>query len=348
MARSSSLFDRFGREAAPSWVPVVRECVDYVPVIEAPDGFGAGLLCSADGLVLTNAHVAGHDDLNVVFKDHTRVNALPVYEHSSLDLTLVRAAVQTRGYFDLPNRLAAEYEAGQEVLAIGHPRGHTHTASRGIISHDHRLMRDQAFVQTDVAINPGNSGGPLLDVQGHLVGINTETVADSQGLSLAIPVDAVFAFWNDFVYEQGRLGTRIATETEIRSRTLPREPGEIVQAAASLADVATEQAEGGRDGSYWATTRTGHVYHAYADRSYFMLTHVFGKYRGNNPDLTLQLLRWQREFHYVKFEMDGSILRLGCWRDFEDLDVSEAARSMTEMERAIDHYADQLRPYIED
>ncbi|MDE0006797.1 MAG: trypsin-like peptidase domain-containing protein, partial [Gammaproteobacteria bacterium] len=269
------------------------------------------------------------------------------YEHSALDLTLVRAGVQTRGYFDLPHRVATHYEAGEEVLAIGHPRGHTHTASRGIISHERRLMRDQSYVQTDVAINPGNSGGPLLDRDGRLVGINTETVADSQGLSLAIPVDAVFAFWNDFVHGAGRLGRRLATETEVRSRIQPRTPWEVVQAAASLADVSLEKDVKGREDLHWATTRSGHVYLLAANEEYFSLTHSLGDYKGKNAALPLQLLRWQREFDYVRFSVNANTIYLGCSRDFQDLDVSEAARSMTEMEQAIDDYADKLRPHLD-
>ena len=350
MARYRPSFDRLDRSTTPSWVPVVRECVDYVPVVEAADGFGAGLLCSGDGLVLTNAHVAGHDDLTVIFKDQTRVNALPVYEHQALDLILIRAAIRTRSYFDLPNRLATHYEAGEEVLAIGHPRGHTHTASRGIISHERRLTHGRAFVQTDVAINPGNSGGPLLDPEGSLVGINTETVADSQGLSLAIPVDEVFAFWNDFIHNAGRLGRRIATETEILSRTRPRTPREVVRAAASLASVALEETpssrEEGREGWYWATTRSGSRYLIGANEDHFSLTYQLGNYRSNNPALPLQLLRWQRDFDYVRFSMDAATVSLGCQRDFKDLDVSEAARSMIEIEQAIDDYADRLQPHL--
>ena len=340
-----SLFDRFGRSAAPGWAPVVRECVEYVPVIEAIDGFGAGLLCSGDGLVLTNTHVAGNDDLTVIFKDRTRVNALPVYEHRTLDLTLVRAAIKTPRYFNLPHRVATQYEAGEEVLAIGHPRGHTHTASRGIISHERRLMRDQALVQTDVAINPGNSGGPLLDHEGRLVGINTETVADSQGLSLAIPVDAVFAFWNDFLHNGG-FGRRVATEGEIRSRTLPRTPQEVVQAAATLAGVALAEDKGHQD-QFWATTRSGHVYLVVVNETLFLLTYYLGTHRGNNPALPLQLLRWQADLDYVRFSMDAKSVRLGCARDFQDLDVSEAARSMTEMEQALS-FVDRVRPYLDD
>lgn len=336
-------FDRNGRTATPNWADVISECVDHVPVIEASGGLGAGLLCSADGLVLTNTHVAGHDDLTVVFKDGTRVNALPVYEHRTLDLTLVQAAIGHRGFFDLPARLATQYQAGEEVLAIGHPRGLTHSPSRGIISHERRLIRDHAFVQTDVAINPGNSGGPLLDPQGRLVGINTETVADSQGLSLAIPVDDVFAFWNDFVHNAGRLGRRVANATEVGSRIRPRTPSEIVKAAASLADCVLGESQ---NNEWYATTRSGRAYLVSASESFFSVTHHLGTYK--SPALPLQWLRWQARFQYIRFWMEDQRVYLGCWREFQDLDVSEAARTMTEIASALDNHADTLRQYLGD
>ena len=135
--RRRPLFGRFGQSATPSWPPVVRECVDYVPVIEGADGgFGAGLLCSENGLMLTNAHVAIHDALTVVLKDGTRVNGLPLYEHTVLDLAVVQMQTRSPSYFNLRERIAPRYEAGDEVLAIGHPHGLTHTVTRGIISQE--------------------------------------------------------------------------------------------------------------------------------------------------------------------------------------------------------------------
>jgi len=85
-----------------------------------------------------------------------------------------------------------------------------------------------------------------------------------------------------------------------------------------------------------------------ASDDFFLLTHFLGNYRSNNAALPLQLLRWQSLFNYVRFSMEASTVRLEHSRDFQDLDVSEAARSMTEMEQAIDDYADKIRPCLDD
>ena len=102
-------------------------------------------------------------------------------------------------FFDLSAAsLADGCEAGDEALAIGHPRGMTFTATAGIISESKRVLDDGVFVQTDVPINPGNSGGPLFDVVGKLIGINTQVMIDAQGLGFAIPAREVLEYWMDF------------------------------------------------------------------------------------------------------------------------------------------------------
>ena len=143
--------------------------------------------------------------------------------------------IRPPSYFKLRERIATRYEAGDEVLAIGHPRGFTHTVTRGIISQDRRFMGDQVFVQTDVAINPGNSGGPLLDPEGRLVGINTQTVSGAQGLGLAIPVDEVWGFWTDFLNHADAKGRRIDADENLPNGTRPRTPHELVKAVALVA-----------------------------------------------------------------------------------------------------------------
>ena len=348
--RRRPLFGRFGQSSVPSWPPVVRECVDYVPVIEGAEGrYGAGLLCSEHGLMLTNAHVAAHDSLTVVLKDGTRVNGLPLYEHTTLDLAIVQMQTRPPSYFKLGERIATRYEAGDEVLAIGHPHGLTHTVTRGIISQDRRFMDDQVFVQTDVAINPGNSGGPLLDPKGRLVGINTQTIRDSQGLGLAIPADEVWGFWTDFLSHADAKGRRIDADQGVANRIRARTPHELVRAAASVAEVEVVKRDETRDGRYWATTRSGHRYGVLTDERHFLLTCYMGVYRRNNPGLLLRLLRLQGDFDFVRFAVrkDNEVY-LWCSRSFEDLDLSEAALSLREMEQAIDQCGDFVRHHLDD
>src|SRR5205823_4609112 len=94
----------------------------------------------------------------------------------------------------IEHNVAPDAQAGDDVLAIGHPRGFAFTSTRGIISATRRRLPDGEYVQTDVAINPGNSGGPLLDQQGRLVGLNTRVTVDAQGLGFAIGGEEVRAY----------------------------------------------------------------------------------------------------------------------------------------------------------
>ena len=330
------------------WKPVVQECRPCVPIVQSPEHFGAGLLVSPDGLIVTNAHILeDHDLLTVSLIDDTTVNAAPVYRHPTLDLAIVKAAVYTPEYFPLPDRLAVNYEAGDDVLAIGHPRGMKFSATRGIISAGNRAVGDQVFVQTDAAINPGNSGGPLLDASGSLVGINTETLKDSQGLGLAIPVNEVFGFWTEFYYGGYRRGTAtVPTDREISSRQRPSSvPSEVIHASAELA--AVDLRSTGREGRYSARAKSGDGFSVRIDRDVFSLTHYLGRYEGTNPALPLQLLRWQDDFACVRFAIDAdNKVFLHFDRRFEDLDVSEAAQALLDMSRAVDECTARVRQYL--
>ena len=331
------------------WTQVVRECADSVPIIEAADRFGAGLICSENGLVLTNAHVAGHDALAVELKDGTRVNGLPLYEHATLDLAVVQMAIRPPSYFRLHERRATHYEAGNEVLAIGHPRGYTFSSTRGIISQSRRIRDGDVFVQTDAAINPGNSGGPLLDAKGRLVGINTTVSSDSQGIGFAIPVDEVWRFWTDFLAHADAKGRPIDDDRDLRNRAKPRTPHDLVQTAASVAEVQMHERDGRRKGRYWATTDSGRRFGVLTDERHFLLTCYMGIYRRENPDFLLQLLRLQNDFSYVRFTVRASNeVYLWCSRSSADLDLSEAALSLREMEQAIDQSAHLVRRHLDD
>lgn len=326
----------------------MQECRPCVAVIQTPEHFGAGLLVSSDGLIVTNTHILeGHDLLTVSLSDDTTVNAAPVYRHRTLDLSIVKAALHTTRYFPLADRLAVNYEAGDDVLAIGHPRGLKFSATRGIISANTQSVGDQIFVQTDAAINPGNSGGPLLDTSGLLVGINAQTFNDSDGLGFAIPVDEVFGFWTDFFYGRYRLGkAAVPTDRDIASRERPPSvPSEVIQAAAELAALDLEGDR--RDGRYWAGTASGNRFLVQIDQDVFTLTHHVGNYRGTNPALPLQLLRWQDEFACVRFRVNaGNGVSLFFDRRFEDLDVSEAAQALLDMSQAVEKCAADVQQYL--
>ncbi|SFR77462.1 serine protease Do [Mitsuaria sp. PDC51] len=158
-------------------------------------GQGSGFIVSADGVILTNAHVV-QDAQEVVVKltDRREFRAKVLGSDKSTDVAVLKIEAK-----NLPTvRLGAtrDLRVGEWVLAIGSPFGFENSVSAGVISAKGRsLGPDESrvpFLQTDVAINPGNSGGPLFNARGEVVGINSQIYSASggyQGLSFAIPVE---------------------------------------------------------------------------------------------------------------------------------------------------------------
>ena len=155
---------------------------------------GSGFIISADGYVLTNAHVvANTEEVFVRLTDRREFKAEVVGADARTDVAVLK--IDTEG---LPTVNIGDSDAlyvGDWVLAIGSPFGFEHSASQGIVSALGRSLPDGTyvpFIQTDVAVNPGNSGGPLFDLQGNVMGINSQIYSRSggyMGLSFAIPVN---------------------------------------------------------------------------------------------------------------------------------------------------------------
>lgn len=156
---------------------------------------GSGFIVSKDGYVLTNNHVvAGADEIFVRLSDRRELEAELVGADPRSDLALLKVDAGA----DLPvvrMGKSAELKTGEWVLAIGSPFGFEYSVTAGIVSAKGRSLPNESyvpFIQTDVAINPGNSGGPLFNLQGEVVGINSQIFTRSggfMGLSFAIPVD---------------------------------------------------------------------------------------------------------------------------------------------------------------
>ena len=157
-------------------------------------GQGSGFIVSADGLILTNAHVV-HDASEVLVKltDRREFVAKVLGADEKTDVAVLKIEAK-----DLPVvRIGDSHDlkVGSWVLAIGSPFGFENTVTAGVVSAKGRSLPDDSFVpfiQTDVAVNPGNSGGPLINASGEVVGINSQIFSRSggyQGLSFAIPID---------------------------------------------------------------------------------------------------------------------------------------------------------------
>jgi serine protease Do len=163
------------------------------PVPEAqPRGVGSGFVLSADGFVMTNAHVVeGAEEVFVTLADKREFKARVVGADKRSDVALVK--VEATGLTSVRIGDVSRLKVGEWVMAIGSPFGLENTVTAGIVSAKARDTGDLLpLIQTDVAINPGNSGGPLINLRGEVVGINSQIYSRSggfMGISFAIPID---------------------------------------------------------------------------------------------------------------------------------------------------------------
>jgi serine protease Do len=157
-------------------------------------GQGSGFIISADGLILTNAHVIDNaDEVTVKLNDRREYRAKVLGSDAATDVAVLKIDAS-----DLPFVAIGDPEklgVGDHVLAIGSPFGLEQSATAGIVSAKSRSLSGDGyvpFIQTDVAVNPGNSGGPLFDANGNVVGINSQIYSHTggyQGVSFAIPIN---------------------------------------------------------------------------------------------------------------------------------------------------------------
>jgi len=165
------------------------------PQREAPvRGQGSGFILSADGIILTNAHVVKDaKEVTVKLTDRREFSAKVLGSDAKTDVAVIK--IEAKNLPVLSVGSTKNLKAGEWVLAIGSPFGFENTVTAGVVSAKGRSLPDDGyvpFIQTDVAINPGNSGGPLLNTRGEVVGINSQIYSRSggyQGVSFAIPIE---------------------------------------------------------------------------------------------------------------------------------------------------------------
>jgi serine protease Do len=157
-------------------------------------GEGSGFIVRADGIIMTNAHVVNDaDEVIVKLSDRREFVAKVLGTDKRTDIAVLKIEAN-----DLPAvsfNASRPLRVGEWVLAIGSPFGFESTVTAGVISATRRSLPGDGtvpFIQTDAAVNPGNSGGPLINMQGEVIGINSQIFSSSggyQGLSFAIPMD---------------------------------------------------------------------------------------------------------------------------------------------------------------
>ena len=174
---------------------------------EQPRGVGSGFILTADGFIMTNAHVVeGADEVLVTLTDKREFKAKIIGADKRTDVAVVK--IEATGLPAVKVGDVARLKVGEWVMAIGSPFGLDNTVTAGIVSAKQRDTGDYlAFIQTDVAINPGNSGGPLINMRGEVVGINSQIYSRTgsfAGISFSIPMDEAVR-----VSEQLRISGRV-------------------------------------------------------------------------------------------------------------------------------------------
>ena len=186
-----------------------------------PRGVGSGFILSADGFIMTNAHVVdGADEVIVTLTDKRELKARIVGTDRRTDVAVVK--VEATGLPAVRIGDVNRLKVGEWVMAIGSPFGLDNTVTAGIVSAKQRDTGEYLpFIQTDVAINPGNSGGPLLNMRGEVVGINSQIYSRSggfMGISFAIPIDEAMRVAEQLRtsgrVSRGRIGVQIAPVTK--------------------------------------------------------------------------------------------------------------------------------------
>lgn len=220
-------FRRFGPQVPPqSEAPIQR-------------GQGSGFIISADGLILTNAHVVGNaSEITVKLMDRREYTAEVVGIDEQTDVAVLK--IEADGLPAVKIGDAKHLKVGEWVIAIGSPFGFENTVTSGIVSGKSRSLPDGTyvpFIQTDVAVNPGNSGGPLFNMRGEVVGINSQIFSRTggyMGLSFAIPIDVAMNVKDQLVatgsVTRGRIGVQIQEidQSLAQSFGLPNAYGALV------------------------------------------------------------------------------------------------------------------------
>ncbi|MFZ4701614.1 MAG: Do family serine endopeptidase, partial [Candidatus Methylumidiphilus sp.] len=222
---------------------------------------GSGFIISSDGYVLTNQHVVKDaDEIVVRLQDRRELVAKVVGSDKRSDIALLKIEATNLPVLNIGS--SENMKVGSWVLAIGSPFGFDHSVTAGIVSAKGRSLPSDnyvPFIQTDVAINPGNSGGPLFNMEGQVVGVNSQIYSrtgGSMGISFAIPIEVAMKVVEQLKTSghvtRGWLGVQIQDVTRelaesfgmkkpqgaLISKVLPKSPAEA--AGLQIGDIITD------------------------------------------------------------------------------------------------------------
>jgi serine protease Do len=193
------------------------------------NGMGTGVIIDRRGYIITNYHVVDEvGKIEVTLADGTTAIAKLLNYDPETDLALIKIPTH-RELPVIDMGRSDDLMRGETVIAIGNPFGYQHTVTVGIISALHRdipvngTQQYNDLIQTNADINPGNSGGPLLNVEGHVIGINVAVRVGAQGIGFAIPIDTAMEVMADLVAahrESGSLGLTFDKAAAVESNQL--------------------------------------------------------------------------------------------------------------------------------
>ncbi|MGA1974719.1 MAG: trypsin-like peptidase domain-containing protein [Conexivisphaerales archaeon] len=204
-------YDKAVTEAVDKVLPSVvtistMQVVEDLFRVHPVQGMGSGVVVHPEGFIATNNHVVVNSrELTIMTTGGKQIGAIVVGVDPSTDVAVVKVEDKNLPVAEIAD--SEELKIGQTVLAIGNPFGFFlggPTVTRGVVSAVHRdiSLGENIFedlIQTDAAINPGNSGGPLVDLHGHVVGLNTAMIPYAQGIGFAVPATIVKKAVDDLI-----------------------------------------------------------------------------------------------------------------------------------------------------
>lgn len=187
---------------------IAHQYADVLVKVSTPFGVGSGFILGDEGLIVTNEHVVrGHKSVVIEGKNFKKQMTDVLFIDQTFDLAFL-ASVR-----DLKPRLVnvkstIDTEEGEHVLALGHPFDLRYTVTQGIVSNTTYFDNHIRYIQHDAALNPGNSGGPLLDKEGHIIGVNSFIFREGQNMGFALASPHLLACLSEFKTGHGKPGVR--------------------------------------------------------------------------------------------------------------------------------------------
>ena len=212
-----------------------EKAYESVFVIYSGNSLGSGFAVG-ENCIVTNAHVIDNPrSITVETYGGTKYKASVLGMNEQQDIAVLIVKDATFPYLDIAD--LTTMKTGDDIYAIGAPKGMAYTLTKGGVSAKERMIGNQTYIQIDAAINEGNSGGPLLNNDGQVLGMNTMKMTDSEGIGLAIPVSRICAYLTELGIQLDEAGNVVqpvqpeelpedSRETEApEQETVKKDPG---------------------------------------------------------------------------------------------------------------------------